>query len=303
MRVAVAGASGLIGRALVAALRANGHAVVPLVRRPPADEAEVFWNPAARELDATRLEGVDAVVNLAGENIAGRRWSAAQRDRILQSRVDATLTLVAACLKLARRPAVFVNASAVGFYGDRGEEALTEADAIGPGFFSGVCLAWETHAEGAARAGIRTAVLRFGVVLSRQGGALAKMLPLFRLGLGGRLGDGRQWLSWVSLEDAVGAILFALADARCRGPVNVVSPEPVTNADFTATLADVLNRPAAFPVPAWMLRLAFGGMAGETVLASTRVQPERLRQLGYVFRHDTLAAALREELRKPDPAA
>ena len=189
-----------------------------------------------------------------------------------------------------------MSASAVGIYGDRAGEELTEASLAGVGFLPEVAFIWETNAEGAARAGIRTVLLRFGVVLARDGGALAKMLPLFRLGLGGRLGDGQQWMSWVSLADAVGAIQHALSDARCVGPVNVVAPEPVTNGEFTAKLARVLGRPAAFPVPAWVLRVAFGAMADETLLASTRAKPERLCETGFSFRHPTLEVALRAEL-------
>ena len=296
MKIVVAGSSGLIGSALVKAVRGDGNEVVRLVRRAPHAVDEIQWNPAKRELDVSALGEIDAVVNLAGENIAAGRWTAGRREKILRSRVDATQTLVAACLRLPRKPQVFVNASAIGFYGDRGDEELTEASGAGLGFLPETCLIWETNAEGAARAGIRTVLLRLGVVLARDGGALAKLRPVFRLGLGGRLGDGRQWMSWVSLTDAVRAVQYALADARCAGAVNVVAPEPVTNADFTTTLAHVLDRPAAFHAPAWVLRLALGAMATETLLASTRVRPERLLGTGFAFRHPTLAEALRAEL-------
>jgi uncharacterized protein len=296
MKIVVTGASGLIGSALVPELRGAGHEVVSLVRRAAAKPDELAWNPAAGELDGKRLEGVDAVINLCGENIAGGRWTAVRRERILRSRVEATRTLVTTCAKLARKPAVFLSASAVGFYGDSGDEELTESAAAGVGFLPEVALIWETNAEGAARAGIRTVLLRFGVVLAPHGGALKKMLPLFRTGFGGRLGDGRQWLSWVSLDDAVGAVQHALAVTRCSGPVNVVAPGPVTNAEFTATLARVLDRPAAFPVPAVVLRLLFGRMAQETVLASTRALPGQLRATGYAFQHETLEMALRHFL-------
>ena len=296
MKVVVAGASGLIGRALVAALRERGHEVLPLVRRLPVDDHEIFWNPAARELDASRLEGVDAVVNLAGENIAGGRWTASRREKILRSRVDATQTLVTACARLARKPAVFLSASAVGYYGDAGDAELSESAPAGLGFLPEVSMIWETNAEGAARAGMRTVLLRFGVVLAREGGALAKMLPIFRLGFGGRLGEGKQWMSWVSLTDAVGAILHALGDSRCQGPINVVAPAPVTNAEFTKTLAARLGRPALFPVPKWVLRLVFGEMADATLLVSIRALPGRLQATGFRFRHETLDAALQAEL-------
>lgn len=298
MKIVLAGASGLIGTALGPALRAAGHDVARLVRGAPAAADEIFWDPGARILDATRLEDVDAIVNLSGENVASRRWTAAQRERILRSRVDATFTLVTAVTKLTRKPAVFLSASATGFYGDCGDEELTEASGIGHGFFPETCLAWETHAEGAARAGVRTALLRFGVVLAPGDGALAKMLPVFRLGLGGRVGDGRQWLSWIALDDGVAAICFALADPRCAGPINIVAPAPVTNAEFAATLGRVLRRPAVLPVPAWALRLVFGRLADETLLASTRVVPAKLLEAGFGFRHATLEAALRQMLGK-----
>ena len=298
MRIVISGASGLIGTALGPALRAAGHDVTRLVRGAPTEPDEIFWDPRTRILDTTRLEGVDAIVNLSGENVASRRWTAAQRERIWHSRVDATYTLVTAVTKLSRKPVVFLSASATGFYGDRGDEELTEASGIGHGFFPETCLAWETHAEGAARAGVRTALLRFGVVLAPGGGALATMLPVFRLGLGGRVGDGRQWLSWIALDDAVAAICFALSDPRCAGPVNVVAPVPVTNAEFAATLGRVLRRPAVLPVPAWMLRLVFGRLADETLLASTRVVPAKLLEAGCGFRHATLEAALRQMLGK-----
>jgi uncharacterized protein (TIGR01777 family) len=298
MRVAIAGASGLIGRALGAAWRDAGHEVKRLVRRAARSPDEITWNPATGELDPRELAGVDAIVNLAGENIAGGRWTAARRERILRSRVDATRTLVQALAKLERRPRVFVSASAVGFYGDRCDEVLTEASAIGHGFLPEVCLAWETHAEGAARLGVRTTLLRFGMVLAAEGGALAKMLPVFRVGVGGRFGSGRQWVSWISIADAVGAICFALENERCAGPVNIVAPQPVTNAEFARTLACVLHRPALLPAPAWALRVAFGRMADEALLASTRAVPQKLEASGYAFRHADLESALRDILRR-----
>lgn len=297
MKILIAGASGLIGTALGARLAREGHTVARLVRREPRTPDEIDWDPAARQLDSRRLEGVDAVINLSGENLAAGRWTEERRRRILQSRVDATATLVHAVSAMSRRPSVLLNASAVGFYGDRGEEELTEASSIGRGFLPEVCLAWETHAEGATRAGVRTVLMRFGVVLSAEGGALAKMLPVFRSGLAGRLGSGRQWMSWVALEDVVEAVLHALTEARCSGPMNFVAPNPVTNATFTETLARVLHRPAAVPVPAWTLRLALGEMADEALLASTRAVPDRLRETGYGFRQPELEGALRSVLR------
>lgn len=299
MKIVVAGASGFIGHALVGALRADGHTVQRLVRGTAVEQPDqILWSSAAGECDLDALGGTDALINLAGENI-GRRWTAARRERIMRSRVDSTRTLVAAMTELTPRPAVFLSASAAGYYGSRGDEVLTEASAIGHGFLPEVCLAWETHAHGAARLGVRTALLRFGTVLAPGGGALARMLPLFRLGLGGRLGSGRQWMSWVSRADVVAAIRHALLDARCSGALNVVAPMPVTNAEFTATLGRVLRRPAFLPAPAWALRLAFGEMADEALLASTRAVPARLTELGFRFRHPTLETALSGALSSP----
>lgn len=295
-RVLIAGASGLLGRTLGPLLQTQGHTVLRLIRRAPTGKDEIRWNPARGELDPAALEGVDAIVNLSGENVGAGRWTEARSASILRSRVDATRTLVVALQKLSRKPEVFVSASAVGFYGERGDEQLTEADAIGHGFLPEVCLAWETHAEGAARSGVRTAMLRFGVVLTPAGGALAKLLPLFRLGLGGRVGDGRQWMSWIGVDDAAGAVYHAIMEPRCAGPMNAVSPQPVTNAEFSATLGRVLGRPVVLPVPATLLRLILGRMADETLLASTRAVPSRLLETGYVFRHSGVEAALRHVL-------
>jgi uncharacterized protein len=299
MKIVIAGASGAVGSALGPALRAAGHDVRRLVRRTAQAADEIAWDPAAGEIDLAALErggAVEAVINLAGENVGAGRWTAARRERILRSRVDATRTLVLALPKLARKPAVFLSASAVGFYGDRGDEVLTEASAIGHGLLPEVCLAWETHAEGAARGGVRTVLLRFGVVLTRSGGALAKMLPLFKLGLGGRLGHGRQWMSWVAIDDVIGVVSHALTDSRCVGPINVVASGAVTNAEFAATLGRVLRRPAILPAPAWALRLLLGQMADEALLASVRAAPKRLEQISYGFRQPTLETALRAVL-------
>jgi len=288
----VAGASGLVGRALVAALVRDGWTVRRLVRRTPVTAGEFAWDPAAGTLDAAALAGARAVINLAGENIAAGRWTTARRERILRSRVEATRTLVLALQAMPTKPAVLLNASAVGIYGDRGDEVLTESSGIGVGFLTEVTLTWETHAEGAARAGVRTVLLRFGIVLAADGGALGKMLPPFRLGLGGRLGGGTQWMSWIGIDDAVGAMLHALGDERATGAMNVVAPAPVTNAEFTAALGRAVRRPAVLPAPAWALRAMFGAMADEMLLASTRVAPRQLERLGYRFRQPTLDAAL-----------
>lgn len=295
-RIVVAGASGLLGTALVHFLLTQGHEVVRLVRRGPVGTGEALWNPARGELAPAIVSGADVVVNLSGENVGAGRWSAARREAILRSRVDATRTLVAAMKAAERPPEVFVSASAVGFYGERGDEVLKEDAAIGSGFLPEVCLAWETHADVAARAGIRTALLRFGVVLTPAGGALAKMLPVFRLAAGGRVGTGRQWMSWVGREDAIGAVYHAIMTSSCRGPFNVCAPGEVTNSGFTRELASTLGRPAVLPVPAAVLRAVFGQMANETLLASTRATPAALIDSGYVFRHAQVGDCLRHEL-------
>lgn len=301
MRIVIAGSSGLVGSALLPALRESGHDVFRLVRgRAVRAPDEIAWDPVRNEVDRDRLEGVEAVINLAGENLGAGRWTAVRREAIRQSRVQATRTLISAIGRMKRRPAVLLNASAVGIYGDRGDEVLTEASARGRGFLPEVCLAWETHAGAAAPLGVRTAFLRFGIILAPEGGALAKMLPLFRAGLGGRLGSGEQWLSWIAIDDVVGVIVHALRDARCTGPINVVAPGAVTNAEFTAALADALGRPAFLPVPTWALRAVVGrGMADEALLASTRAAPQRLSEAGYAFRYPTIGPALRALFERP----
>lgn len=296
MRVLISGSTGLIGRALAPFLQTQGHDVLRLVRRPARDEAEIFWDPARGELDVVKLEGIDAVIHLAGENVGGGRWNRKRRERIMRSRVDGTRTLVLALAKLRQKPAVFISASAVGFYGERGDDLVSERDPIGHGFLPEVCLAWETHAEGAARLGVRTVLMRFGIVLSPAGGALAKMLPAFRAGLGGRLGAGTQWMSWIGIDDAVGAIHRALLDQQCAGAVNAVAPQAVQNVEFAKILGRVLERPAVLPVPAAALRMMFGEMAEETILTSARARPGKLLELGYRFRHPDLETALRHLL-------
>lgn len=297
MKIAVTGATGMVGAELVPFLTTGGHFVSRLVRNNPTG-SDVLWNPAAKTIDAERLEGIDAVVHLAGENIAGRRWNAAQKARIRDSRVQVTRLL---CETLARRqqpPRVLVSASAIGFYGNRGDEVLTEASAAGDGFLADVCREWEAATSAAADAGIRVVHLRFGVILSPRGGALAKMLTPFRLGLGGRLGNGRQWMSWIALDDAIGAIYHAIATENLRGAVNAVAPNPVTNREFTKTLGRVLRRPTLFPMPAFMARLAFGEMANDLLLGSTRVLPNNLQQSDYRFLYADLESALRHLLGK-----
>lgn len=299
LRVAVTGASGLIGEALAESLSADGHRVHPLVREggshPEASNLgeEIPWDPSATELDPAGFEGIDAVVHLAGESIA-ERWSRAKKARILDSRVRGTRAVAEAVAK-AGVP-VLVCASAVGFYGDGGDEVLDESSDKGEGFLADVVWRWEAAAAAAREAGARVAHLRFGVVLSGKGGALAKMLPPFRLGAGGRLGDGRQWMSWIHLDDVVGAIRHVLDEAELEGPVNATAPNPVRNADFTKALGSALGRPTAIPVPAFALRLAFGEMAEETLLVSQRAVPERLVASGYSFRFPEVRDALEHEV-------
>ncbi len=292
MRVVISGSSGLIGRSVAAALGARGDVVTSLVRRPPTT-GEARWDPEAQSIDAGALEGADAVVHLAGAGIGDRRWSAARRREIVSSRVQATTLLARAVAALDPRPTVLVSASAVGFYGDRGDEQLTEDSEGGEGFLADLCRDWEAATEPAAQAGIRVVRLRSGVVLSSHGGALARQLPLFRYGLGGRLGTGRQWLSWISLDDEVGAILHALAEPTLVGPLNATAPAPVTNRAFTRALGRALHRPAVLAVPGFALRVALGSdLASEMVLAGQRVLPARLTATGYTFHHTEIDTAL-----------
>jgi hypothetical protein len=297
MRVLMSGSSGLVGTAALAALQRGGHEVAPLVRRAPRPgTAEIGWDPeggAESGLDPARLEGFDAVVHLAGENIASARWTAAHKARIAGSRVGGTTALCTALAALARPPRVLVAASAVGYYGNRGDEILTEDSACGSGFLAGVCRAWEEACAPASRRGIRAVNLRFGVVLSARGGALARMLVPFRLGLGGVVGSGRQFLPWIELSDAAGVVLFSIVSDSLSGPVNAVAPQAVTNREFTRALGHALRRPTVFPLPAAVARLAFGEMADELLLASARAEPRKLLASGYAFRRPEIGAALR----------
>jgi hypothetical protein len=294
MRVLISGSTGLIGSALAASLRDSGLETAGLVRPgPAATGANVQWDPAAGTIDADALAGFGAVIHLAGESISGR-WTRAKMDRISDSRVQGTQTLckALAALPASARPAVMVSASAIGYYGDRGDEMLAEDAGIGNMFLSGVCKQWEAATAPAAGAGIRVACTRFGVVLSARGGALREMLTPFRMGLGGRIGSGRQYISWIALADAVAAIRWILDHAALAGPVNVASPNPVTNAEFAAALGRALHRPALLPTPAFAVRLAFGKMADELLLASARVVPRKLLDSGFQFRYPNLPEAL-----------
>jgi uncharacterized protein (TIGR01777 family) len=293
LRVAVTGSSGLIGSALRRALSDAGHTAVPMVRRA-AGADEIAWDPGRETVDAASLAGIDAVVHLAGAGIGDRRWTPARRAEIVRSRVDTTALVARTLATVEPRPAVLVSASAVGIYGNRGDEVLTEDSAPGSGFLADLCRDWEAAAAPAAEVGVRVVHLRSGIVLSAAGGALARQLPLFRLGLGGRLGSGRQWTSWVALEDELRAILFALSHDALHGPVNVTAPTPVTNRDFTAVLGRVLHRPAVLPVPPPAMALVFGrDLVEEVVLASQRALPRRLQDAGFEFARPELGAALK----------
>ncbi|MBW3570899.1 MAG: TIGR01777 family oxidoreductase [Gemmatimonadetes bacterium] len=296
MRVTVSGSTGLIGGALVQRLRRDGHTVARLVRSTrQAGAGDVVWDPAAGTIDAAALEGVDAVVHLAGENV-GTRWTEEKKRRIRESRVGGTRLVSEAISRLAHPPRVLVQASANGIYGDRGDEVLDETSAPGTGFLAEVGRDWEGASGHAESAGIRVVRLRFGVVLTAKGGAVQRLLLPFRMGVGGRLGSGRQWMPWISLDDAVEVVVRALHDERLRGAVNAVAGS-ARNADFTDALARALHRPALVPVPGFALRALFGQMADEALLSSQRVEPRRLREIGHMFHHPTLDTALAAALR------
>lgn len=297
MKILVTGSSGFVGSALVPFLTQSGHDVRRLVRsKPGPGTADVQWDPKAGTLEAAGLEGLDGVVHLAGESIATGRWTAEKKARIRDSRVLGTRLLAESISRLARPPKVLVCSSAIGYYGDRGQESLREESALGSGFLADVCRDWEAAAAPAVQKGIRVVHLRIGVVLGPSGGALAKMLPPFKMGLGGVIGSGRQYMSWISLDDLMGVMHHALTTPSLSGAVNAVSPNPVTNAEFTNTLGKVLSRPTIFPMPAFAARLAFGEMADELLLASARVEPARLTASGYTFRYPLLEGALRHLL-------
>jgi uncharacterized protein (TIGR01777 family) len=295
MKVGVTGASGLIGNAVIAQLRQQGHEVFRYVRRPVGDADERPWNPSG-PADGATFEGMEGVVHLAGKNIAAARWSAAQKDAILSSRVAGTRSVAESIARATRKPSVLVTAAAIGIYGDRGDEVLSESSAPGTGFLAEVGRQWEGATQAAAAAGVRTVMLRFGIVLSAKGGALPRMLPPFRAGVGGRIGSGKQWMSWIDLADAAGLIAFALANPKLHGPVNAVAPNAVTNAEFTRTLGEVLHRPTLFPLPAAVVKVLLGEMGRELLLASQRVQPVIAPAAGYHFQYPDLRGALQHVL-------
>lgn len=292
MKILISGASGLVGSELVQDLTGRGHYVVRLVRgAPDASRGDIAWDPVSGRIERAKLEGIDAVIHLSGENIMGL-WTAEKKRRLVVSRVQSTEFLCECLASMPRHPKVLLSASGVGYYGSRGEEWLDERTRAGSGFLAELCVDWERATNIASSAGIRVANLRFGLILSRRGGLLARMLTPFRLALGGRLGSGRQYMSWIGMPDVMGAIAHLLESERVRGPVNLVAPEPVTNADFTWALAQAVHRPAIAPVPAFLLNRLPGEFARETMLASQRAEPRVLRESGYTFALPSLPDAL-----------
>lgn len=291
MRIVISGASGLIGTALVDKLVADGHTVSRLVRRDASTD-EASWDPVSGRLDPAVIDGCDAVINLSGANIGDKRWSDDYKLELMSSRVQTTELLANTMADVDHKPSVFLSGSAVGWYGDRGDERLDELSTPGEGFLSDLCQEWEASTLAAEKAGIRTVHLRTGIVLSPRGGALKKQLPLFKLGLGGRFGNGHQWQSWITIDDEIGAISHLLSAETC-GAVNITAPNPVTNVEFTATLAKVLHRPAVLPVPGFAPKIVFGSeMVDALLLSGQRVLPTALQRSGYEFRHATLDVAL-----------
>lgn len=305
MRILVSGSSGFLGTAIIDSLKKQNHQIARLVRpgshskSASGDSAQaVAWDPVGGQFAAAAAEGADALIHLAGASIADGRWSDSRKRVLRTSRIDATRHLMGALAKLQRPPRIVVAASAIGFYGNRGEEALTEQSAPGSGFLPEICVEWEAETARGAQFGARVASLRFGIILAAHGGALAKMLPPFKLGVGGRLGSGRQWMSWITLAEVVNIVEFALANSQLSGAVNAVAPNPARNSEFTEALAKTLHRPALFPAPPFALRLALGEMADALLLSSQKVLPAKLADAGYRFQQPELATALADVLKK-----
>ncbi|MCM3872097.1 MAG: TIGR01777 family oxidoreductase [Pyrinomonadaceae bacterium] len=296
MKLLISGSHGLVGKALIKSLAAKGHEIFRLVRHAPGSDAEIEWSPDRYSIALARLEGFDAVVHLAGESIATGRWNEDKKRKIRESRVRGTKLLSDALGNLRKPPKTLISASAIGYYGNRGDELLKENSSRGDDFLADVCAEWENATAHAKEMGIRVVNTRFGIILDREGGALAKMLPPFRMGVGGKVGSGEQWMSWIALDDVVGAIEQVLANENVKGPVNFVAPNPVRNAEFTKTLGKVLSRPTIFPIPAFGVRLMFGEMADALLLSSQRVEPERLKDAGYEFKFAQLYGAFRHVL-------
>ncbi|MCD9185151.1 MAG: TIGR01777 family oxidoreductase [Pyrinomonadaceae bacterium] len=293
MKILITGASGLLGENLQKSFLAKGHELLLATRHKPEKDNQIYWNieKGFREEDLPRLESVDAVVHLAGETITGR-WSEEKKRKIRDSRIFGTRSLVDAFSKLANKPKVFVSSSAIGFYGDRADEELTELSAAGDTFLAKTCAEWEAEARRAEDLGIRTVLVRTGVVLAKEGGALGQMLTPFKLGVGGVVGSGKQWMSWISLEDEIEIFNFALENENVRGAINATAPNPATNEEFTKTLGAVISRPTILPLPEFAVNLVFGEMGDALLLDSTRVLPKRLTDFGYQFKHPTLKEAL-----------
>ena len=295
MKVAVTGSSGLIGSSLVSYLSKKDIVVSKILRENPEDD-DISWKPEDGDWDSAFTGGVDGIVHLAGENIASGKWTRKKKEKIRNSRIEGTTRLCEHILKLPTPPSVLVCASAIGYYGNRGVEFLNEGSSRGSGFLPDVCLGWEEAAESVSKAGIRVVNVRFGIVLSKDGGALAKMMTPFKIGMGGKIGSGTQYMSWVAMDDVTGAIYHTLTTDSLKGPVNVTAPNPVTNKEFTNTLGEVLKRPAVVPIPAFAAKLAFGEMANDLLLASTKVAPKRLSDSGYKFQYPELENALKHVL-------
>jgi len=296
MKILVSGSHGLVGKALIKSVTSDGHEIIRLVRNKPSGAAEVEWRPDQGQLDAASLEGIDAVVHLAGESIASSRWSDEKKRAIRDSRTKGTALLSDALAQLSRSPSIFVSASAIGYYGNRGDELLTENSAPGDDFLASVCIEWENATKPAIEKGIRTVNARFGIILDKHEGALAKMLTPFRMGVGGRIGNGKQWMSWIGIDDVVNGLKFLISDQTTSGPVNFVAPNPVTNAEFTKTLGRVLSKPTLFPMPEFGVKLAFGEMGEALLLGSQRVKPGVLEQKGFGFKYSTLDSALKNTI-------
>ena len=297
MKILITGASGLIGKALQNSFAEKGHDLLLAGRSEPRAANQIQWTIESGFADPRRLEGIDAFIHLAGENISALRWTDEKKRAIRDSRVVGTRSVVDAIGNLKQKPKVFIAGSATGYYGDRGDEVMTENDGPGDTFLSEVCKAWEAESRRAEDLGVRSVLLRTGIVLSKDGGALAEMLTPFKLGVGGVVGSGRQWMSWISLEDVVGAINFALENDELSGPINIVAPNPVTNKEFTRTLGEVIHRPTILPLPQFAVKLAFGEMGDALLLDSTRVAPERLTNSGFKFKFEKLKLAVQNALK------
>lgn len=292
MKIAVAGSSGMVGSILVPFLRAEGHQVKKLVRRKIRAEDEIFWNPESGDIDLVALEGYDAIINLAGENLGNGRWTEEKKTQIVDSRLKSTKTLCAGLVRLKFPPKVLLNASAIGYYGNQGSQVVNENSPNGTGFLAQLCREWEESTKIAERQGIRVVLLRFGAVQCVRGGMLRKMLTPFKLGLGGVMGSGDQYLSWITIDDVLESIQYLLTHESIKGPVNLVTPQPITNRLYTRTLGRVLRRPTILSVPSFLVKWVFGEMGTELILASTRVMPTRLMQSGYSFHYPELRGAL-----------